>query len=272
MHTTTLHVPAVAQSFTLFTGRSTLHHTLAWRKSIADADVATDITPVTDGIMTIQNNHFLPQKNYNMLYAYYGGAGATRARFITPTWRQLSTPWIRPVNLSIVPLDEPNVADYHGNPLVIRGLEELQLEGQQTSGGAAVVVGVAGLSEGPLTPAPQGDIVAMRGTGTTTVTAGAWSNCAITWQDTLPNGQYAVVGLEANGVTCVAARLIFEDQVMRPGAVGQGLVSGNGAPIFRYGRLGVWGRFNAYRIPSVEYFCNAADTAQEVYLHLVRNG
>lgn len=248
-----------------------MHHTIAWRESIADI-VAEDIAPVVDGIMTIQNNHFLPQKNYSMLYAYYGAAGATRARFITPTFRQLSTPWIRPINLGIVPLDEPNVADYSDNPLLIRGLEELQLEGLQTTGGAAVVVAIAGLASQPVGPAPSGDIIAMRGTGATTVTAGGWTNCAITWQDTLPNGQFAVVGLECIGATAVSGRLIFEDQVERPGCLAQGLVSGNGHPLFRYGRLGVWGRFNAFRIPSVEFLCNAADTAQEVYLHLVRIG
>lgn len=249
--------------------RYTVHHTIAWRASIADI-VAADLAPVTDGIMTQQNSHFLPQKNYQMLYAYYGGAGATRARFITPTFRQLSTPWIRPINLAIVPLDEANLADYSANPLLIRGLEELQLEAYQTTGGAAVVVATAGLASVPPGPAPSGDMIAMRGTGTTTVTAGAWTNCAITWQDTLPNGTYAVVGLECIGVTCVAGRLIFEDQIERPGCLGQSLTSGNGPPLFRYGRLGIWGRFNAYRIPSVEFLCNAADTAQEVFLHLLR--
>lgn len=248
-----------------------MHHTLAWRKSIADI-VADDITPVTDGIMTIQNSHFLPQKPYKLLYAFFGGAGATRARIITPKFRQISTPWIRPINLAIVPLDEPNMADYSQNPLAIYQLEELQLEGYQTTGGAAVVVGVAGLQSTAMRPAPQGDIIAMRGTGTTTCVAGAWTNCAITWQDTLPVGTYSVVGLEPQGATCVAARLIFEDQVERPGALGQSLVSGNGPAMFRYGGLGVWGTFNAYRIPSVEYLCNAADTAQEIYLHLVRTG
>lgn len=249
-----------------------MHHTVAWRLSIADASVATDITPVTDGIMTIQNGHFLPQKDYSLLYAYFGGAGATRARFITPNWRQLSTPWIRPINLAIVPLDEPNVADYVKYPLRVRGLEEFQLEGYQTSGGAAVVVGVAGLADSPLIPPPQGDEIAMRGTGTTTAVAGSWTNVAVTWQDTLPNGQYAVVGLGAVGVTMIAARLIFEDQVMRPGCLAQSLVSGNSPPLFRQGGLGIWGRFNAYRIPSVEVLCNAADTAQEFYLHLCRVG
>lgn len=248
-----------------------MHHTIAWRESIADI-VAEDIAPVTDSLMTVQNGHFLPQKNWSLLYAYYGAAGATRARFITPTFRQLSTPWIRPINLAIVPLDEPNVADYSANPLTIRGLEELQLEGYQTTGGAAVVVATAGIASVPPGLAPQGDIISMRGTGTTTVTAGVWSPCTMTWQDTLPNGTYAVVGLEAIGATAIAGRLIFEDQIERPGCVGQGLVSGNGHQMFRMGRLGIWGRFNAYRIPSVEFLCNAADTAQEVYLHFVRVG
>jgi len=252
-------------------GRCTLHHTVAWRASIADV-VAADVAPVVDGIMTIQNSHFLPQKNYNMIYAYYGALGATRARFVTPTFRQLSTPWIRPINLAIVPLDEPNMADYSANPLLIRGLEELQLEGYQTSGGAAVVACIAGLASQPIGPSPSGDIIAMRGTGATAAVPGGWTNTVMMWQDTLPNGQYAVVGLEVISTTCIAGRLIFEDQVERPGCLGQSLVSGNGPQLFRYGNLGVWGRFNAFRIPSVEVLCNAADATQEIYLHLVRIG
>lgn len=249
-----------------------MHHTIAWRVSLAASAVATDMTPVTDGIMTVQNAHFLPQKDYFLQYAYFGAAEALRARFITPNWRQISTPWIRPVNLAIVPLDEPNIADYTKNPLRIRGLEELQVEGYQANVGALIGVAVAGISDTPLTPVPMGDVIAMRGTGTTTATAGAWTQATITWQDTLPNGQYAVVGLGAIGVTMIAARLIFEDQVLRPGALAQSLVSGNPPAIFRDGSLGIWGRFNAYRIPSVEIFCNAADTAQEIYLHLMRVG
>lgn len=247
-----------------------MHHTIAWRESGGAGSAAFDIDPVTDGIMTVQNGHFLPQKNYQMLYAYFGAAEALRARFITPTFRQLSTPWIRPINLAIVPVDEPNFADYSQNPLLIRGLEELQLEGYQANVGALVVAAVAGLASIPPGPAPSGDIIAMRGTGTTTLTAGSWTNCAITWQDTLPNGTFAVVGLEVIGATVIAGRLIFEDQVERPGCLGQSLVSGNGPQLFRYGGLGIWGRFNAYRIPSVEVLGNAADTAQEVYLHLLR--
>jgi hypothetical protein len=248
-----------------------VHHTIAWRLSSADA-TATDLTPVTDAIMVIQNGHFLPQVNYSMLYAYAGAASINRARFISPAFRQLSTPWIRPVNAAIAPTDEVNIADYRLNPLLIRGLEELQLEGTQTSGGAAVIVGVAGITKQGLGPSPQGDIITMRGTGTTTQTAGGWTVCAITWQDTLPTGMYACVGCEFVAATGVAGRLVFEDQVERPGGLAQTLATGNGPLMFRKGGLGIWGRFSGNRMPNVEMLSNAADTAQEIYLDLVRVG
>ena len=248
-----------------------MHHTIAWRESIADV-TELDIEPVVDGIINIQNAHFVMTKDWLLQYAYFGAAGATRARIVTPSLRQVTTPFIRPINLAIVPVDEPNMADYTASPLRLRALEEVQLLAFQTTGGAAVVVIVAGISPQPLGPSPNGDIFTMRGTGATTVTAGAWSNCAMTWQDTLPNGTYAVVGAEFIGATAVAGRLIFEDQVERPGGLGQSLVSGNGPPLFRKGRMGIWGRFSTFRMPNVEFLCNAADTAQEVYLDLMRVG
>jgi len=246
-----------------------MHHTLAWRKSQADA-TAEDTTPVTDGIWTIQNGHFLPQVDWQIIYAYFGAASPIRARFITPTFRQITNPFIRPINPAIVPVDEPNMADYSMSPLRIRGLEELQIESIQTSGGAAVVVVVAGVTRTGFMPAPQGDYYTMRGTGTTTATAGAWSSVAVTWADTLPRGLFAVIGLEAFGTTMIAARLQFEDQIDRPGGLCQSLVSGNGPPLMRKGRLGIWGKFDSNRMPNVEVLCNAADTAQEFYLDIVR--
>lgn len=248
-----------------------MHHTIAWRESIADI-VANDITPVPDELMAIQNGHFMPQTDKFLLYAYAGAAGITDARFISPTFRQITNPRIRPINLAIVPVDEPNMADYSQYPLKVRGLEELQLEISQTTGGAAVVVGVAGLASQPVGPTPNGDIFTMLGTGATTVTAGAWSLVTVTWADTLPNGLYACVGAEFVGATCVAGRLIFEEQWDRPGGLGQSLVSGNGPQLFRKGRLGVWGRFNANRMPTVQFFCNAADTAQSIFLDFIKIG
>lgn len=248
-----------------------MFHTVGWRESIADI-VEADIQPVVDQIMAINNNHFVPQRDMFLQYVYGGAAGITDARLDSPSFRQFSSPRVRPINLAIVPVDEPNIADYRANPLRARALEELEFLAAQTTGGAAVVVGLAALSDSPLQIMPQGDIYTMLGVGTTTVTAGAWSPTAITWADTLPNGRYAVVGFEAVGVTCVGARLTFENQWQRPGCLGQSLVSGAGPAMFRKGGLGVWGYFDTFRMPSVEFLCNAADTAQTVFLDVMKVG
>lgn len=246
-------------------------HTVAWRLSIADA-TATDITPVQDLIMAIQNGHFMPQFDMFLYYAYFGAATPNRARLISPSFRQLSTPWIRPVNTDIVPGDRPGIADYRANPLRIRALEELQLEGMQTTGGAAVVAAVAALARNPIANAPAGDIITMRGTGTTTAVAGSWTSCPITWQDTLQTGRYAVVGLNFVGATALAARLVFEEQWERPGCIGCSSADLTPPDFFLRGGLGMWGNFNANRMPNIEILCNAADTAQEIYLDFVRVG
>lgn len=248
-----------------------MHHTIGWRLSSTDATLV-DQTPVPDELMLVQNGHFVPQVDWGVLFAYVGAATLNRARFVSPAFRQITTPWIRPQGTAIVPLDEPNIADYRDNPLKIRALEELALEAMQTTGGAAVIAAVAGITKTGIQPAPRGDVFTMRGTGTTTVTAGAWTQATITWQDTLPTGTYAVVGLEAVSVTGLAARLIFEEQWERPGAVAQSLVSGNGHAMFRKGGLGIWGRFNANRMPNIQMLCNAADTAQEIFLDFIRVG
>lgn len=227
-----------------------MHHTVAYAASIADV-TAVDVTPVPDGLMLIQNGHFVPQYQYGLLYASYQAVGPTRGRIITPNFRQFTTPWIRPTQPSIVPGDETNLADYRANPLTLKPLEEVQFEAFQTSGGAAVVVSVQGWTKTGMGNVPQGDIYTMRGTGTTTNGVRAWTIVPITWQDTLPNGKYACVGLEYFGTTALAARLIFEEQWERPGVLGGGLSTNNVSPIFRKGRLGVFGRFDANRMPTV---------------------
>lgn len=246
-------------------------HTIAWRESLADA-TATDVDPVPDSIMLVQNGHFVPQSDMNILWAYFGAATPNRARLISPAFRQLSTPWIRPVNTDIVPGHRPGVANYIRNPLAIRRLEELQLEGMQTTGGAAVAIGVAAIAASLPGPAPSGAPIIMRGTGATTVTAGAWSLVTVTWQDSLPTGTYAVVGLQGIGTTMAALRLIFEDQVERPGVLGCSAADLTPPDFMIDGSLGIFGRFNANRMPNVEVLCNAADTAQEFYLSFIRVG
>jgi hypothetical protein len=230
------------------------------------------MTPVTDDIVAIRNGRFFPTRNYDLVYSYQGTAQEGRVRLITPSFRQVSTPWLVPLNLGVEPGSDPSVADYRSNPLTLRGLEEVEAEATNTDAVAAadyVVVEGWQLSYEPM---PAGDIWTMRGTGTTTVTADNWTTVAITWQDMLPVGRYVVVGGHFVSTTGIAWRIIFEDQTARPGGLCVDSSTEMTHPMFRWGGLGVWGHFDSNRMPLIQAFCDAADTAQTIYLDFVRIG
>lgn len=244
-------------------------HTVAYTATgIANTDV--DMTPIADGLMVIQNAHFLPQVDMQLLYAFSGGLTQNRNRIVTPTTRQITTPQIRPLDNAAHPVSLAGVADYRRNPFTLRGLEEISLIMQNTS--TAVVQAVLGLARTPIMPVPQGNIYTMRGTGTTTLTALGWSQVAITWSDSLPAGMYYAVGLSAFSATLVAARLTFENQWERPGCIGTDLVTSQEPSMFNADGLGVWGQFHSYRMPSVEFLAVSADTAETVFLDFIRVG
>lgn len=246
-----------------------MFHTVAYiAATTATADI--DGAAVTDSVETIQNGHIVPQTDKQILYTYAGCVTLLRARLNSPTLRQLSPPFVRPIDNAASPTSRSPVADYRANPLTIRAFEELQFQATNSAAGPTDCYGIIGLARGGITPAPQGQIITMRGTGTSTLVAKNWTQVAITWADTLPAGQYAIVGLSGFSATAVAARLICQDQVERPGAIigATDVIIPN--PMFLKGGLGIWGYMSANRMPNVEFLATAADTAESVYMDFVR--
>lgn len=252
-------------------GNTVSFHLAAWAKTIA-ATTETDVTPVVDDIETIQNAHFVLTKDKMMYWLYAGGLLLDKARLITPSYRQITTPFTRPFNLALSPTSRPGIADYRQNPLKFKALEEIQVMFTNSANTSGHYVAGAGLFTSPPTPAPNGDIYTMQGTATTAAVAATWTTLAMTWQDTLPAGRYAALGLEVVSASGNFARLIFEDQVERPGSVSQIIQGGITHPMFRMGALGIWGTFTGNRMPNVQVLCDTTDNAHNVYLDLMRIG
>lgn len=246
-----------------------MFHTVAWFEAVA-ATATETMTPITDQIIAIKNTRFFPTKNYDLLYAYAGGPNLARARILTPSLRQVSSPWISPIGATTEPGNDPNVADYRSNPLVLRGLEEVEVEATDAATGDDVYC-VQGWGQG-MQPAPAGDVYTMRGTGTTTAVAATWTTIALTWDNQLPVGRYALVGGHFESITGVAWRTIFEDQIPRPGGLAVDSGAERTAAMFRKGGLGIWGTFDSNRMPEFEVLCTAADTAQTLLIDFVRTG
>lgn len=232
--------------------------------------VDTDVPPITDSVILIQNSHFVFQQDMYLFTIVPMSTTLQRVRIVTASLRIPSTPWVRPIVSGSIPPNQPVIADYRANPLLLRALEETQV--WATSGLASGTEHfTSGMFVGDtITPAPQGNIVTMRGTSTTTATANAWTQLTMTWQDTLPFGTYGIVGLQHESANAQFCRLVINGQQWRPGAMSVNALLNYSHPMFTKGGLGLWGTFRSTAMPIPEVLCNAADASHEVYLEFVR--
>src|SRR3990172_1863027 len=152
----------------------------------------TDVPAVTDEIIAIQVGHLLLPQDRGIIAAWAGSATINRARLNSPTLRQISPPFIRPINFALLPTNDPNLATWKDNPIRARGQEELQVEASSDVAVSEQLTAFIWLQD-QFTPAPIGDIYTIRATSITTSTARAWSPLTFTFDSQLPAGTYAVV-------------------------------------------------------------------------------
>jgi len=248
-----------------------MFHTLAWYISIGQA-VDTDVTPVPDPVVLVQNSHFVPQTQVRLNWCYAASTTLDRARFATPKTRVVTNPWIRPIENGIIPADNPNVMDRTQQPFLFNGLEEIQLlatSGLATGNEDFFAVASIGVASQPV---PAGDIYPLRFTSTTAAVDAAWSQLAVSFQDVLPVGTYAIVGLEVKSANAIAARLILQGQQFRPGSLSISALGNEQHSLFRQRKPGVYGTFVQTALPLVEVLCDGADAAHEGYLDIIRVG
>jgi len=241
---------------------------LAAYSTIAVTAVETDLQAVVDTIMPISNGHLVPQQSAELIFAAAMATNLTLARLQTPTLVQQTTPYIRGVMSGLVPTSPTQLATYLLSPLDLTKLEEIQVLGTQTAGVNQRITAILGLQYGPASPA-YGNIYTIRGVSVTAAVANAWTTIAMVWQNALPNGRYAIVGMQHLSANGQAARLIVQGLFFRPGCLSSILVGDIPHPYFQKGAMGQWGVFDNYTMPNVEVLCNAANAAHEVYMDII---
>lgn len=246
-----------------------MYHLAAYSSSNAQ-NVEVDTTPVPDGILLTQNGHFVSQVDRYLIWAMGIGLTLNRARIITPSLRQVTTPFIRPIEEAAAPGNLAHFMDLRYSPILLKGLEEIQVNTFQSSAGAERENVLIALADGPPMMSSGGQVWCMRGTGTTAAVANTWTAEPIVWQDTLPVGTYQCIGLEVLGAAAIAGRLTFENQYLRPGCPATSDFSKWCGKLFTEGVYGVWGKFTSVRMPTLEVLATAATAAWEVYLYFQR--
>lgn len=245
-------------------------HLAAYFEDVAAAAALTQVNALTDGMLSIRNNSFILQRDTEVIWMWLGGTSLSRARLVSASFRQITNPEVRPYDQADTPSDDPNVMDLRRRPLRVKAQEELELQTTNTLAmGTENHTGLIALDMG-IIPAPSGPMYTLRGASTTAAVADTWTEIVTTFDDDLPGGNWIVVGLEIISADCRGARLIFENQFWRPGVPGNTDLGNRPWEPSIDGSLGIFGRFTAFRFPTVEVLCGAATAAHEIYLKVMR--
>lgn len=192
----------------------------------------------------------------------------TRSQIQSPSLRQLA-------NIDLTgytnadDFNQPqNINDWFDNPMSLDAEEDLQFFTDTDHGSAIEIQGFVWLSDGAITPA-RGAQFTIRATAAITLVQGVWTNGNLTFQTTLPAGNYDVVGMRAEGANLQAARLVFIGGAYRPGVPADVTAAGTSLERFRSGNAGIFGSFNQNAQPTLDAV-GITDSAQTVFLDLIK--
>jgi len=247
------------------------HTLVAWDE---DEDTATlaNLAAVVDQSVGTNGDFVRVPPGMDQLGAVYaGGVNISLARMQSPSLRDLVNPDIAPLDQAAEPSSPYPLFDHFSSPIALQAGENLEaLAAEDGAGSTRRIIG-AWLVDGPAQPV-AGDQSTVRCTGTTTLVANAWTAVELTFGQTIPAGRYQVVGARFLSATAIFGRLVVPGAPWRPGAVAQDDEGDLENPIFRNGRLGVWTEFDSVQSLQAEFLATAGDTAETVYLDIVKVG
>lgn len=160
------------------------------------------------------------------------------------------------------------------NPLRLSAGEGMQLHVRESvAGDDRQATGLVWLGNGQLgNPYPNLPMLTVRFTAAIDGVAYSWVNGAITFEQNLPVGVYAVMGMHVISASGIGARLVFSGQGARPGCLAYDSIEDVSNQVFRNGNLGVWGTFDTHAPPTLDILCRTTDSSQEGWLDIVKIG
>jgi len=247
-----------------------------------DSAVLVDVNALADTSVTLTtDNKILVPSFASKLAAVMGiGVNITLGRVTAPSLEAFNNVDVGGLNQNAEPLSPTPFMHFFGNPIPLTLNESLGFQAAEDGAGAQISSALLFLMDkiDPVATVMQnGKIVrlpvrSIRATGSTTLVADTWTRVPLTLDQSLKSGRYQQVGLRAISATAVAARSLFQGEPVnhRPGCIAYDTVSDIENPLFRAGRLGVWGEFEHNQIPTIEHWARAADTTQEYIIDVVK--
>lgn len=248
-----------------------MNHLAAWYESKDPGGALVLLAAVPEQtLFAVGDDLRVPESMPNIIgaAALENDASGVQAQVQSPSLRMLSNLDIEPIILAAVFGSPPEVLFHPENPIPVTAEEALNFAVLSDPAAAAAHYGLVWLADGPQLPI-AGHVFSLRATATVQQVAGAWVNGNMTYTQTLPAGRYQVVGMRVRSTDLVAARLVFPEQIARPGVPAVNAIADIDVKTFRYGRSGIWGEFPHTTPPTLDVLGGTA-AAQTVILDLLR--
>ena len=254
-----------------------MFHLAGYYESIDPAGAYAPIAAMDDQAISTDGDNI----RISSSLPYIGGASfataaavLTDAQFRAPSLRTLNNLEIRPLVNAVTFGDPPQPMMFPRNPRSMTPAEDLQCWVDSTPGaGAEAHYGLVWMTDGPLAQA-TGEMFTVGASSAATLVAGTWVNSNITFNQTLPSGQYEILGMRAEGTNLLAGRLVFVGggaSSWRPGVPAVNVNTDLDPEYFRFGGMGSYGTFDQDNPPSVE-LVGHTDSAQTLVFDLIKTG
>lgn len=234
------------------------HHLVALGGAAQDYSAGLVTVPViSDGLIRTVNNVMQLSDNWQILAARLGGVGMLRARLSSARARLNGYPNLDPLDAAVLGGDLPGFADMRDHPIQLFDGENVTI--QATNAGAQATAGGLFMTrQQPIYNQPPDGLRWISFTAAGTGTAYSWApQVNVVLDDDLESGWYAVYGLRYYEATTILARLIFKDQVERPGCIANQTKTQQPADVFNFS-LGMFGKFQSITPPFIEVFTTTA--------------
>lgn len=245
-----------------------MFHLAAFFKASAGTLTDEDTPALSDQVMTISNNHFIPPVPVKLKLASLNGATASLLKITTPKLRALAQLQLPRVSTNVNAPAMASINDLSIMPISLNPIDELSALVTTTAGASNNFVG-AWLDDGATTH-PRGEPYWIHGQSTFTSTANVWTSGAIVLDQTLPAGRYSIIGMRVVAATSIFARLIFPTGGWRPGVVIANTRPSDEGRFFENGYMGEYGQFASVAQPLLEVLSATGVSLFDVWLQLIK--
>lgn len=252
-----------------------MHTLVGFYSAVAQNAVYSALAAVIDQSQTTSaNNKYIFPTRYRLMQAAAMGTALQNVRLDAPSLRRLVLPQLYPVIVAASPPDLPAISYFGEASPTLDMNEEVTMDVSHGGAGTDDIFGAMWLYD-KMDPAPGGPTFTLFGTSTIVHVKGQWVLGAITFDQTLPSGNYAVTGFDAVSANAFLARLVFPGvSQFRPGVVANASYGRRSwSDRNRFGKMGMWGSFYNTAQPQVEVLgWQAGSVAVSVFIDCIKIG